>query len=809
MKISHQWLSDFLKTDLNVEKVSAILTDTGLEVEGVEKTGVAKEDLEGFVVGKVLTCEQHPNADKLKVTTVDLGNGNIQQIVCGAPNIGAGQNVPVATVGTVIKDDKGNSFTIKKAKLRGEESNGMICSQKELRISEDNSGIWVMDEGLTAGTPLSDVIDESVDYVYEIGLTANRADAMSHFGVARDAYAAMKSKKLNATFKQPDTELEINSKEKSPIEVKVEDAELCPRYAGIYIKGVEVAPSPQWLQQRLKAIGLSPKNNLVDATNYVLHGLGQPMHAFDADKIAGNTIIVKKATNGEKFTTLDEVERTLSGDDLMICNANEPMCIAGVMGGKDSAVSETTQNIFLESAYFNPVSVRKTAKSQTINSDSSFRFERGIDPNYCVKALHFAVKLIQEIAGGEVVGEVVDVYPTPIEDFDVLLQYRNVERILGERLHREKIKEILELLDIEIISETDGTLELKVPAYRVDVQREIDVIEDILRIYGYNNIQINEKVSSSIVAGEGFLNHKVSEGISDLLITHGFNEAMNLSMYKKEYNDWLGYKEENSVTLINSLSQDVSTMRRSLLPSLLSNLDYNIKRRNTNIKLFEFGKSYRVENGKYIETPHLALAVTGDVAGENWQEKSRNVSFFYLKGVVEQILEKFKAQNTKGAELEKNYFTYALNYLLNEESLVYVAEVNKDLLKKFDIEQPVYYAEFTMASLYKNYEENKGMKFKNLPKFPSVRRDLALLLNTDTSYNAVKECVEACDNTHIKGVNLFDVYQGDKLPEGKKSYAISLQLQDEEKTMNDKQIDAIMKKVIKALQDKLNAELRN
>ncbi|MCK0201191.1 phenylalanine--tRNA ligase subunit beta [Ornithobacterium rhinotracheale] len=809
MKISHQLLSDFLKTDLNVEKVSAILTDTGLEVEGVEKTGVAKEDLEGFVVGKVLTCEQHPNADKLKVTTVDLGNGNIQQIVCGAPNIAAGQNVPVATVGTVIKDDKGNSFTIKKAKLRGEESNGMICSQKELRISEDNSGIWVMDESLVAGTPLSEIIEESVDYVYEIGLTANRADAMSHFGVARDAYAAMKSKKLNASFEQPNTELEISSKEKSPIEVKVEDAELCPRYAGIYIKGVKVAPSPQWLQQRLKAIGLSPKNNLVDATNYVLHGLGQPMHAFDADKIAGNTIIVKKAIEGEKFTTLDEVERTLSGDDLMICNANEPMCIAGVMGGKDSAVSETTQNIFLESAYFNPVSVRKTAKSQTINSDSSFRFERGIDPNYCVKALHFAVKLIQEIAGGEVVGQIIDVYPTPIEGFDVLLQYRNVERILGERLHREKIKEILELLDIEIISETDGTLELKVPAYRVDVQREIDVIEDILRIYGYNNIQINEKVSSSIVAGEGFLDHKVSEGISDLLITHGFNEAMNLSMYKKEYNDWLGFSEKNSVTLINSLSQDVSTMRRSLLPSLLSNLDYNIKRRNSNIKLFEFGKSYRVENGKYIETPHLALAVTGDVAGENWHEKSRSVSFFYLKGVVEQILEKFKAQNTKGAELKKDYFTYALNYLLNEESLVYVAEVNKDLLKKFDIDQPVFYAEFGMEAFYKNYEENKGMKFKSLPKFPSVRRDLALLLNTDTSYEAVKECVEACDTTHIKDVNLFDVYQGDKLPEGKKSYAISLQLQDEEKTMNDKQIDAIMKKVIKVLQDKLNAELRN
>lgn len=809
MKISHQWLSDFLKTDLNVDKISEILTDIGLEVEGVEKTGIAKEDLNGFVVGKVLTCEQHPNADKLKVTTVDLGNGNIQQIVCGAPNIKAGQNVPVATVGTVIKDDKGNSFVIKKAKLRGEESNGMICSQKELRVSEDNSGIWVMDENLVAGTPLSDVIEESVDYVYEIGLTANRADAMSHFGVARDAYAAMKSKKLNAYFEQPDTKLELSTKENCAIEVRVEDNDLCPRYAGVYLKGVKVAPSPLWLQRRLKAIGLSPKNNLVDATNYVLHGLGQPMHAFDADKITGNTIIIKKATEGEKFTTLDEVERTLDNDNLMICNANEPMCIAGVMGGKDSAVSENTQNIFLESAYFNPVSIRKTAKTHAINSDSSFRFERGIDPNYCVKALHFAVNLIQKIAGGEVVGQVVDIYPNPIENFNVLLQSRNVERILGERLHREKIKEILELLDIEIISETDGILELKVPAYRVDVQREIDVIEDILRIYGYNNIQFNEKVSSSIVAGEGFLQHKISEGISDLLTTHGFNEAMNLSMYKKDYNDWLGFKEENSVTLINSLSQDVSTMRRSLLPSLLSNLDYNIKRKNTNIKLFEFGKSYRLENGKYIETPHLSLAITGDIASENWQAQSKSVSFFYIKGVVEQILEKFKAKNTKGDELNKTYFSYALNYLLEQESLAYIAKVSNDLLQKFDINQPVYYAEFNLDLLFKIYEENKGMKFKKLPKFPSVRRDLALLLNTDTSYQAVRECVEACDSIHIKSVNLFDVYQGDKLPQGKKSYAISLQLQDEEKTMNDKQIDAIMKKVIKSLQDKLNAELRN
>ncbi|MBV7439878.1 phenylalanine--tRNA ligase subunit beta [Weeksellaceae bacterium TAE3-ERU29] len=809
MKISHQWLSDFLKTDLSVEKISAVLTDIGLEVEGTEQSGISKEDLEGFVVGKVLTCEKHPNADKLKVTSVDLGNGNIQQIVCGAPNVAAGQNVPVATVGTVIKDGKGNSFTIKKAKLRGEESNGMICSKKELRVSEDNSGIWVMDESLEAGTPLSDVIESNIDYTYEIGLTPNRADAMSHYGVARDVYAALKSKKLNAEFTDLEENTITESKDENPISVKVEDAELCPRYSGIYLKNITVKDSPLWLQTRLKALGLTPKNNIVDATNYVLHGLGQPMHSFDADKIEGGSIIVKKAEKNTKFTTLDEVERELNGEELMICDVQKPLCIAGVMGGLNSSVSADTKNVFLESAYFNPVSVRKTAKYHAINSDSSFRFERGIDPNFSVRALKYAVKLIQEIAGGEVVGSLSDFYPVPIKPFEVILKYRNVDRILGERIHREKIKEILELLEIKIISEKDDILELEVPAYRVDVQREIDVIEDILRIYGYNNIQLKEKVSTSIVPGEGFLNQKVTEGISDLLTAHGFNEAMNISIYKEDYNTWFGFNEEQSVKLINSLSKDLSVMRRSLLPSLLENIDYNVKRKNPNIKLFEFGKSYSKENDTYTEVPTLSIIVSGDVRDENWSEKSTQVSFFYLKGIVQQILERFKANDLETNELKADYYNYALDFLLNKKSLVHIAEISNSILKKFDINQPVYYAEFNMNLFFENYEQNKGVKFKNLPKFPEVRRDLALLLNKETSYAEVKNTVLPCDETHIKSVNLFDVYEGDKLPKGKKSYAISIKLQDESKTMNDKQIDSIMNKIIKELSNKLNAELRN
>ena len=666
-----------------------------------------------------------------------------------------------------------------------------------------------MDESLKAGTPLSEVIESNIDYTYEIGLTPNRADAMSHYGVARDAYAALKAKKLNAEF----TDLEENniteSKDENPISVKVEDAELCPRYSGIYIKNITVKDSPLWLQTRLKALGLTPKNNIVDATNYVLHGLGQPMHSFDADKIEGGSIIVKKADKNTKFTTLDDVERELNGEELMICDSQKPLCIAGVMGGLNSSVTNDTKNVFLESAYFNPVSVRKTAKHHAINSDSSFRFERGIDPNFSVKALKYAVNLIQEIAGGEVVGSLSDFYPNPIKPFEVILKYRNVDRILGERIHREKIKEILELLEIKIISEKDDILELEVPAYRVDVQREIDIIEDILRIYGYNNIQLKEKVSTSIVPGEGFLNQKVTEGISDLLTAHGFNEAMNISIYKEDYNKWFGFNEEQSIQLINSLSKDLSVMRRSLLPSLLENIDYNVKRKNPNIKLFEFGKSYFKENDNYVEVPTLSLIVSGDVQNENWSEKSKEVSFFYLKGIVQQILERFKADNLESNEAKADYYNYALDFLLNQKSLVHIAEISNSLLKKFDINQPVYYAEFNMNLFFENYEKNKGVKFKNLPKFPEVRRDLALLLNKETSYEEVKNTVLSCDETHIKSVNLFDVYEGDKLPKGKKSYAISIKLQDESKTMNDKQIDSIMNKIIKELSKKLNAELRN
>lgn len=809
MKISHQWLSDFLQTDLSVDKLSDILTDIGLEVEGTQKNGISKEDLEGFVVGRVLTCEKHPNADKLKVTTVDLGEGEPQQIVCGAPNVAAGQNVPVATIGTTLKDDKGNIFTIKKAKLRGEISNGMICSQKELRISDDNTGIWVMDDELKPGTPLSEVISPSIDYVYEIGLTPNRADAMSHYGVARDAYAALKSKKINASFTEIENHQKMDSFKESPIQVKIENSELCPRYSGIYLKNVSVKPSPQWLKNRLKSIGLSPKNNIVDITNYVLHGLGQPMHAFDADKIAGNTIIVKKSEKDTLFHTLDGIERKLCGEELMICDAEKPLGIAGVMGGLDSSVTNETKNIFIESAYFDPVSIRKTAKLHTINSDSSFRFERGIDPNFCTKALLYAIKLMQQYAGGEIKGSLIDLYPTPISPFSIILKYRNVDRILGERIHREKIKEILDLLDIEVVTENNDVLELRVPPYRVDVQREIDVIEEILRIYGYNSIQLNEKISTSIVEGEGFLSQRIQNAIADLLTAHGFNEAMNISMYKQEYNDWLTLEEHKNVVLINSLSKDLSTLRRSLLPSLLENIDYNLKRKTQNIRLFEFGKSYEKTNGNYTEKPTLNAIVTGNVNDENWNLPSQKVSFFYLKGIVEQVLKKCKIQDPEEEELNKPYYDFSLAYKIGADTIVHIAKIGKSLLEKFDIAQPVYYAEFNLPLLTALYEKNKGVRFEPLAKFPAVRRDLALLLDRETSYNQVKQTVIHCDQTHIRGVHLFDVYEGEKLPKDKKSYAIGVQLQDDTKTMTDSQIEAIMKKIIHALGKNLNAELRN
>lgn len=809
MKISYNWLKDFIKTDLSVEKIAEILTDIGLEVEGTEMVGIQKEDLLNFVVGEVISCEKHPNADKLKITQVDLGDGVVEQIVCGAPNVAQGQKVPVATNGAIIKDGKGNAFTIKKVKLRGESSTGMICSKKELRLTEDHEGIWEMDANLTAGTPLSDVIDTQTDVVFEIGLTPNRADAMSHFGVARDLLAALKIRKFEAEKVDLNLDEIPSIKGENPIQVEVLDAKNCPRYAGISMKNIQVGPSPKWLQDRLKAIGLSPLNNVVDITNYVLHTLGQPMHAFDADKIGGNKIIVQSGVaKGDKFTTLDKVERSLNGDELLICDAKNPIAIGGVMGGLDSSVTTSTKSIFLESAYFDPVTVRKTSKAHHINSDSSFRFERGIDPNMTLKALKMAVALISEYAGGEVSGNIIDHYPTPIQNHKAILNYRKIDRLIGERLHRETIKEILEKLDIEIITSTNEILELEIPAYRVDVQREADLIEEIMRIYGFNKIGNPEKLSVAIVPGTGYHQDTIEHTLSNMLVDQGFFEAMNLSMYKTEYNSWLGFDEETSVDIINSLSADLSVMRRSLLPGLLTNIDYNIKRKKDQIKLFELGKSYQKIDGNFVENKSLGIVIAGKWNQESWTGAQDQVSFIQLKGIVEQLLRRVKVTHftleLNAQDFEKN----GIDYLVNGKKVAHLSQVATEVLKKFDIDQDVYYAEIYLPNIMEHLTAKPQLKYHDISKFPSVRRDLALLLDSEITYEQVENIVIQTDDKLIKSVNLFDVYEGDKLPSGKKSYAISILLQDENKTMNDKQIDKIMNKMIQSLSQELKAKLR-
>ena len=809
MKISYNWLNDFIKTDLSLEEITDILTDIGLEVEGTETTGISAKELENFVVGEVLTCEPHPNADKLRLTTVDTGNGEIQQIVCGAPNIAKGQKVPVAKIGAVINDGKGNSFTIKKAKLRGEESNGMICSRKELRLSEDHSGIWEMDGSLTPGTPLADIIDTESDTMIEIGLTPNRADAMSHLGVARDLFAALQLRNIPAEKIAPDyAEIAVNSEE-NPVSVVVEDTENCPRYAGIYMKNVKVGPSPQWLQNRLKTIGLTPKNNIVDITNFILHGFGQPMHAFDADKLSGNKIVVKSDEfGGNSITMLDKTERKLQGDELLICDAEKPVAIAGVMGGLDSAVTEETKNIFLESAYFKPVSVRKTSKNHGINSDSSFRFERGTDPNLPVKALQAAVAMIADLAGGQVVGQVIDVYEHPVSNHTAVYNFDKAAKLMGSEISPDQIKNIFNLLEINILSENEKELQLEIPTYRVDVTRQADLVEEILRIYGYNTVENPGKMSMALVPGDGFNEDKIENMLADTLVSFGFNEAMNLSMHKKQYNDWLGFDEQKSVNIINSLSLDLAEMRRSLLPGLLENIDFNIKRKQENIKLFEIGNYYERAADGFKEEKVLSLIVSGNSSPENWHQKSEKASVFYLKGILQHLFAKTGLQNL---HLDYTEIIPNVNGIRISHEDVFMGalyRVPAELLKKFDIEQEVFYAEIRLKPFIKAVNGNGRTKFRELSRFPKVRRDLALLLDKNKNYQEIERTIRKTGGELVKNVNLFDVYEGDKLPENKKSYAVSVALQDESKTMNDKQIDAVMNQIIKKLEDELQAELR-
>ncbi len=808
MKISYKWLQQFLQIDWEPSNTAELLTDLGLEVEGIETRESVKGSLKGIVVGEVLTCVQHPNADRLKITSVDLGSGEPVQIVCGAPNVASGQKVAVATIGTTLYDDKGEGFKIKKGKIRGEESYGMICAEDELGLGKDHDGILVLDKKLSVGTPAAEVFDIETDFIFEIGLTPNRSDAMSHFGVARDLRAGLMQQDVNLELISPSVSDFHVDERTLRIDVEVDDKQKVPRYSGITITDLEVKDSPEWIQNRLKAIGIKPKNNIIDITNYVLHELGQPLHAFDAKKIKGNKILVKTLEQGTKFRTLDEIERELSSEDIMICDADSnPLCIAGVFGGHNSGVSENTTSIFLESAYFNPVSVRKTAKRHALNTDASFRFERGIDINKTKYALKRAALLIEEYAGGKMGSDILDFFPKKVEDFQVFLSYENAYGLIGQEIPKETIKNILASLEIKINSETAGGLGLTIPSYRTDVQREADIIEEILRVYGYNNIEFSHKLNTSI----SFDSNKettIENVIANQLTVLGFNETMSNSLTKPAYATLSeNINEEANVEMLNPLSNDLKVMRQSLLFSGLESVTYNINRKNSSLQFYEFGKTYHKNNDKYQENKHLTLFVTGNRTKESWSIANKTSDFFFLKGIIISLLDRLGIDKVKSFPCKQDIFSEGLSLGLGKNKFVEFGTVKRSVLKEFGIKQEVLFADFNWDSILK-ITGNKKNKVSELPKFPSVKRDLALLLDSNTSFDELYNLAFKSEKKLLKEVDLFDVYEGNKLPDGKKSYAVSFLLQDETKTLADKQIEKIMQKLQLTFEKNLNAVLR-
>lgn len=807
MKISYNWLKQFINTKLSAEKVGELLTDLGLEVEGIADFESVKGGLEGIVVGEVVSCKPHPNADRLKLTEVNIGEDKNLQIVCGAPNVAAGQKVPVAVIGTTLYDEKGEAWKIKKGKIRGEASHGMICAEDEIGLGKSHEGIMVLDESLTPGTPLQRIFEVEKDKVFEIGLTPNRADAMSHWGVARDLRAALIQIEKNApinTAAVSSFHVEDRSKR---INIKVEKSKLAPRYCGLTISDIQVKESPLWLQNRLKAIGVKPINNVVDVTNFVLHDLGQPLHAFDADKIKGNKIIVKTLPSGTKFTTLDEVERELHEEDLMICDEKKPLCIAGVFGGLHSGVTESTSSIFLESAYFDPVSVRKTAKRHGLNTDASFRFERGIDPNITEYALQRAAILIEELTGGKISSDIDDFYPKKIEDFQVFLTFDKINQLIGEEIDSGIIKTILSSLEIKVNNVSESGMGLTIPAYRVDVQREVDVIEEILRVYGYNNVKLNDKFNVSIAISDKFEDHKIQQVTAQLLVAKGFYETMANSLTTPKYIDYTSdFDASENVEILNPLSQDLSVMRQSMLFSGLESLAYNLNRQNSDLKFFEFGKTYHQKETRQ-ENKHLSLLVTGSVHPESWTENQNHADFFYFKGIIESILLRLGISDVQFLKVDSNLLAEGLSFQMNDKALVTFGRVNQSVLKEFDIDQNVLFADFNWNNVLKLAKKNT-FKFQDIPKFPSVRRDFALLVDHSISFDAIAQIAYNTDKKILKSVNLFDVYQGENLPEGKKSYAVSFTFQDAHKTLTDKQIDKTMDKFLNQFKSELGASLR-
>ena len=806
MKISNNWLQDYLKTDLSIDETSDLLTDIGLEVEGVENHESIKGGLIGIVIGKILTVEKHPDADRLNLTTVDVGEGDPLQIVCGAPNVAVNLKVPVATVGSWIHigDD---SFKIKRSKIRGQLSDGMICGPDEIGLGAKTDGIMELPDDAPIGQAGSKYFDIKTDTVFEIGLTPNRTDAMSHIGVARDLKAALNSKDHNLKMCLPsvkDFSIDNNSLE---IKVDVQTPELCPRYSGLTISNITVKDSPEWLKNRLLSIGINPINNIVDITNYVLHETGQPLHAFDANKIDGNTIIVKTAKSKSKFITLDEIERELSVEDLMICNENEPMCIAGVFGGLKSGVNENTTTIFLESAYFNPISIRKTAKRHILSTDASFRYERGCDPNITVYALKRAAILIKEICNGEITSDIIDFYPKPIENVNVNFSFDSLNKIAGEKINQDLVKKILKNLEINIVEDSGDSLILSIPTYRVDVTREIDVIEEVLRIYGFNTIALPDKLSTSITISNSIDSYKLKKVLSNLLASNGFNEIMNNSLTKSSYNKFIEeLKDENNVNILNPLSSDLNIMRRTLLFSALESVEYNNNRKNSNLKFFEFGKSYQIFD-KYEENQHLYLTITGNKYEENWNVKNEKVDFFFIKEMVHTILSRLGLTKYKVKEVNTNGLSSGLMYSVKKKPLVYFGNVDSNILKSYKIRNSVFIADFNWDLILDLVGNNK-IVYKAVNKFPIIRRDLSLLINQDVSFSQLEKIARSVNNSLLQEVNLFDVYIGDKLPDNKKSYAISFVFEDNSKTLTDYQIDEVMKKLIAEFESSVGAEIR-
>ncbi|MBH45837.1 MAG: phenylalanine--tRNA ligase subunit beta [Flavobacteriaceae bacterium] len=811
MKISYNWIKQFLKIDLHHDEVAEILTDLGLEVEGISVYESVKGGLAGVVVGEVTACDQHPNADRLKLTQVDLGGVQVP-IVCGAPNVAKGQKVAVASVGTSLYDASGKAFEIKKSKIRGELSQGMICAEDELGLGDAHEGIMVLDPDLENGTPCSQVFDIETDRVFEIGLTPNRADAISHMGVARDLRAYFLYKNISHKWYSPPTDrFNIIASDKK-FSVAVEDVKKAPKYVGVNIYGLKIGPSPIWLQNRLKALGIAPKNNVVDITNYVLHDLGQPLHAFDLNKIEEG-IIVKTVKKNTSFTTLDGVKRNLDEEDLMICDHEKPLCLAGIYGGLDSGVSENTESIFLESAYFDPVSIRKTAKRHGLNTDASFRFERGIDPEITTHALKLAANLITEIAGGTVEGEIHEIIQDIPEKSKFMLHYDLISNTVGQEISKDVISMILNGLEIDIISSTEEAILVEIPLYRVDVTRPADVIEEILRVYGYNNIATSKVLQSNVPEFNPFDDHQVAEKISNQLVGLGFNEIMNNSITTPQYEGISqSIKSIEVVNIINPLGKELSQMRTSLLPGVLGVIAFNLNRQSKSLKLFELGKIYSHDKNNGVQTgfgeeKHIALALTGPVYEEHWDTNHPPQTFYYFKGIIEAILPNSSGQLWEESQSKKDIFSDGLQYTLAGKELLNFGYVKREILSQFEVNQEVLYAEFNFNEMA-HAIRNNNIKFTETPKFPGVRRDFALLLNSDVSFDSLKSLALSIEKKILKKVALFDVYEGDKLPEGKKSYGVSFYFQDHKKTLTDQYVDKVMGKLQKQFEKELGAKLR-